>query len=322
MRILVTGAAGFIGNNFVRLLLQKYGSDAEIVVLDKFTYAGRMENLKDVMDKIELIKGDITKAEDLEKVGGVDVVVNFAAETHVDNSIKNPEPFIRTNIFGVYNLLEFVRKREIDKFVHISTDEVYGSIREGSFEEEDRLDPSSPYSASKASGDMLCRAYHRTYGLPVVIVRPSNNYGPYQYPEKLIPKFIILAMHDKPLPLYGDGTNVRDWTYVMDNCGAIELVMRKGKAGEIYNVAANDERRNIDVVKLILKYLNKPESLIRFVEDRPGHDYRYSIDSTKIRRLGWEPKVSFEEGLRKTVEWYVNNKWWWEPLIKGVTYAV
>ncbi len=316
MRILVTGAAGFIGSNFVRLLLQKYGSDAEIIVLDKFTYAGRMENLKEIMDKIELIKGDIAKAEDLEKVGDVDVVVNFSAETHVDNSIKNPEPFIRTNIFGVYNLLEFVRKREIDKFVHISTDEVYGSIREGSFKEEDRLDPSSPYSASKASGDMLCRAYHRTYGLPVVIVRPSNNYGPYQYPEKLIPKFIILAMHDRPLPLYGDGTNVRDWTYVMDNCEAIELVMRKGKAGEIYNVAANDERRNIDVVKLILKYLNKPESLIRFVEDRPGHDYRYSIDSTKIRRLGWKPTTSFEEGLRRTVEWYMKNRWWWEALIK------
>ncbi len=315
MKILVAGGAGFIGSNFVRLMVERYNDD-EIIVFDKLTYAGRLENLQDVREKITFVKGDIGNVKDLEKIRDVDVIVNFAAETHVDNSIKNPEPFICTNIFGVYNLLEYVRKYDVKQFIHISTDEVYGSIKEGSFTEEDRLQPSSPYSASKASGDMLCMAYHKTYSLPVIIVRPSNNYGPYQFPEKLIPKFILLALHDRPLPLYGDGTNVRDWTYVMDNCEAIELLIRKGKVGEIYNVAANDEWKNIDVAKLILKYLNKPESLLTFVDDRPGHDYRYSIKTTKIRRLGWEPKVSFEQGLKKTVEWYVNNKWWWESLAK------
>ncbi|WP_018154795.1 dTDP-glucose 4,6-dehydratase [Methanothermococcus thermolithotrophicus] len=316
MRILITGGAGFIGCNFVRMMVNKYPHD-EIIVFDNLTYSGRIENLKDIKDKITFIKGDIANPKDLENIGKVDILYNFAAETHVDNSIKDPEPFIKSNILGVYNLLEYVRKYDIDKFVSISTDEVYGSIVEGSFKEDDPLDPSSPYSASKASGDLLCKSYYKTYGAPVIVTRSSNNYGPYHFPEKLIPKMILLAMHDKPLPIYNDGTNIRDWTYVLDNCEAIDLVSKKGKIGEVYNIAANDEWKNIDVVKLILKYLNKPESLINFVEDRPGHDFRYSINTEKIRELGWKPSMDFEEGLKATVEWYINNRWWWEPLVKG-----
>lgn len=316
MRILITGGAGFIGCNFVRMMVNKYPYD-EIIVFDNLTYSGRIENLKDIKDKITFIKGDIANPKDLEKIGKVDILYNFAAETHVDNSIKDPEPFIKSNILGVYNLLEYVRKYDIDKFVSISTDEVYGSIVEGSFKEDDPLDPSSPYSASKASGDLLCKSYYKTYGAPVIVTRSSNNYGPYHFPEKLIPKMILLAMHDKPLPIYNDGTNIRDWTYVLDNCEAIDLVSKKGKIGEVYNIAANDEWKNIDVVKLILKYLNKPESLINFVEDRPGHDFRYSINTEKIRELGWKPSMDFEDGLKATVEWYINNRWWWEPLVKG-----
>lgn len=317
MRIVITGGAGFIGSNLTHYMVEKYPDD-EIVVFDKLTYAGRLENLQDIIDKIEFIKGDIASEDDLRKIGDADIIINMAAETHVDNSIRNPEPFIRTNILGVYNLLEYVRKNEIGKLIHVSTDEVYGSIREGSFKEGDPLDPSSPYSASKASGDLLCRAYYKTYGVPVIITRSSNNYGPYQFPEKLIPKMIILALHDKSLPIYGDGTNIRDWTYVRDNCEAIDLIMSKGRGGEIYNIAANDERRNIDVVRMILKYLNKPETLITFVKDRPGHDFRYSINTEKIRALGWRPSTTFEEGLKKTVEWYLKNEWWWRPLLNKI----
>ncbi|RLI77059.1 dTDP-glucose 4,6-dehydratase [Archaeoglobales archaeon] len=314
MRLLITGGAGFIGSNFVRYMLKNH-PNYEIVVLDKLTYAGRIENLQEILDIIEFIRGDICNEEDVKKaMKDIDVIINFAAESHVDRSIDTPEPFIKTDVFGTFKLLEACRKYGVEKYVQISTDEVYGSIIKGSFKETDPLDPSSPYSASKAGADLLCKAYYKTYGLPVLITRSSNNYGPFQYPEKLIPVLIIKALHNQFLPIYGDGTNVRDWLYVEDNCSAIDIVLQKGKSGEIYNVGANDEWRNIDVAKLILKELNKPESLITFVEDRPGHDYRYSLDTAKIRDLGWRPRVKFEDGIRKTVRWYVENRWWWEPI--------
>ncbi|MBT9151048.1 MAG: dTDP-glucose 4,6-dehydratase 2 [candidate division WS2 bacterium] len=315
MKILITGGAGFIGSNFVRYMLEKY-PDGEIVVLDKLTYAGRIENLQDVMDKITFIKGDICNKEDVEKVKEYDIIFNFAAETHVDRSIIDAGVFVKTDVMGTYNLLEYARKHEVKKYIQISTDEVYGSIEKGSFKEEDILEPSSPYSASKAGADLLVKAYHKTYGLPVLITRSSNNFGPYQYPEKLIPVLILNALHDKPLPIYGDGKNVRDWIFVLDNCEAIDFVFQKGKLGEIYNIASGDERENIEVAKLILKELNKPESLIKFVEDRPGHDFRYSLNCEKIKALGWMAKTKFEEGLKKTIQWYRKNKWWWKSLIK------
>lgn len=319
MRIMVTGGAGFIGSNFIHYLLKKYG-DIEIVNYDKLTYAGNLDNLKDVENdkRYHFVKGDICDRELVEKVikeHEIEQIVNFAAESHVDRSITGPEPFIKTDVFGTFTLLEASRKFDIERYVQISTDEVYGSIKEGSFKEDDPLNPSSPYSASKAGADMLVIAYYKTYGLNTVITRSSNNYGPYQYPEKLIPVLIIRALHDKPLPIYGDGTNVRDWLYVEDNCEAIDLVRTKGKKGEIYNIAANDEWQNIDVAKLVLKYLKKPESLITFVEDRLGHDFRYSLKVDKIKELGWQPKIRFPEGLKRTVEWYVNNEWWWRKLI-------
>jgi len=319
MKIMVTGGAGFIGSNFIHYLLKKY-DDIEIVNYDKLTYAGNLDNLRDVEDdaRYHFVRGDICDKELVEKVVreyGIEQIVNFAAESHVDRSITGPEPFIKTDVFGTFTLLETSRKFDVERYVQISTDEVYGSIKEGSFDEKDALNPSSPYSASKAGADMLVIAYHKTYGLNTVITRSSNNYGPYQYPEKLIPVLIIRALHDKPLPIYGDGTNVRDWLYVEDNCKAIDTVRKKGRDGEIYNIAANEEWRNIDVARLILKYLNKPESLIKFVEDRPGHDFRYSLKIDKIKQLGWKPEMGFTEGLKKTVEWYVNNEWWWRKLM-------
>ena len=315
MKILITGGAGFIGSNFVRYLLDKYPED-EIVVLDKLTYAGRLENLQDVMDKITFIKGDICNMGDIEKVGDCDVISNFAAETHVDRSIIEAGVFVKTDVLGTYNLIEYARKSDIEKYIQISTDEVYGSIEEGSFTENDILDPSSPYSASKAGADLLVKAYHKTYGLPVLITRSSNNFGAYQYPEKLIPVLILNALHDKTLPIYGEGKNIRDWIYVLDNCEAIDFVFQKGKIGEIYNIGAGNQKSNVEITKLILRELNKPESLINFVKDRLGHDFRYSLDTTKIKELGWKPKVKFEEGIKKTVKWYVENGWWWKPLIE------
>lgn len=313
-KILITGGAGFIGCNFVRYMLKKY--DYELVVLDKLTYAGRLENLQDVMGKILFIKGDICERKDVEKaMKDCDVIFNFAAETHVDRSIIEGGVFVKTDVLGTYVLLETSRKYNVSKFVHISTDEVYGSIEKGSFKETDILDPSSPYSASKAGADLLVKAYYKTYGLPVLITRSSNNFGPYQYPEKLIPRFIINALMNNALPLYGDGLNVRDWLYVEDNCEAIDIVWRKGRSGEIYNIASGDEKTNIEITRLILKELDKSESLITYVKDRLGHDRRYSLDCTRIRNLGWRPKYNFEESMRKTIQWYVNNKWWWEPLV-------
>jgi len=312
-KILITGGAGFIGSNFVRYMLRRY--DYDLVVLDKLTYAGRLENLQDVISKIKFIKGDICKKEDVRKAIAehVDLIINFAAESHVDRSIKTPGRFIQTDVYGTHILLEAARKFDAE-FIQISTDEVYGSIEKGSFKETDILNPSSPYSASKASADLIAQSYYVTYGLPIKITRSTNNFGPYQYPEKLIPLFIINALRNKPLPLYGDGLNVRDWLYVKDNCEAIDFINKKGKNGEIYNIASGNERTNIEITKIILRELNKPESLIRHVKDRPGHDRRYSLDTTKIRESGWKPKHSFEGGMHKTVQWYVNNKWWWKTL--------
>jgi dTDP-glucose 4,6-dehydratase len=314
MKILITGGAGFIGCNFVRYMLEKYPDD-EIIVLDKVTYAGRIENLQDVMNRISFIKGDICNKEDIEKVKDCDVIFNFAAETHVDRSIIEAGVFVKTDVLGTYNLLEYARKSDVENYVQISTDEVYGSIESGSFKEEDLLDPSSPYSASKAGADLLVRAYYRTYGLPVLITRSSNNFGPYQYPEKLIPLFITNALRNKSLPVYGDGKNVRDWLYVLDNCSAVDIAFQKGKFGEIYNVASGNEKTNLEITHLILNALNKSDSLVQFVKDRPGHDFRYSLNCGKIKKLGWIPRYNFEDALKETVEWYRDNEWWWRTLV-------
>jgi dTDP-glucose 4,6-dehydratase len=316
MKVFVTGGAGFIGSNFVHYILKEH-PDYEIVVLDKLTYAGRKENLQDVWDKITFLKGDITKKEDVEKAAkNSDRIMNFAAETHVDRSIIDAGTFVLTDVLGVYNLLETMRKFDVARFVQISTDEVYGHILKGSFKETDKLNPRNPYSASKAGAELLCRAYFETHGLQVIITRSSNNYGPYQHPEKLIPKTIIHALLNKPIPVYGTGENVRDWLYAEDNCEAIDLALHKGKSGEIYNIAANQELENIQVVKTILKFMDKPESLIRFVKDRPGHDLRYSLSTEKMRELGWKPETEFKVGIRKTIEWYKQNVAWWKPIIE------
>jgi dTDP-glucose 4,6-dehydratase len=317
MRILVTGGAGFIGSHFTRTLLRRY--DYEVVVLDKLTYAGNLNNLLDLKENpnFSFVKGDICDRETCERlIKESDLVVNFAAETHVDRSILDAGSFVQTDIFGTYRLLEACRRYEVERYVQISTDEVYGSIMEGAFREEDLLRPSSPYSASKAGGDLLVQSYHMTYGLPALIIRSSNNFGPNQYPEKLIPLFIVNALRDILLPLYGDGLNVRDWIYVLDNCEAIDLLLWKGKAGETYNVGGGNERTNLEITRLILQYLGKPEDLISFIKDRPGHDRRYALDSTKIRALGWRPRHSFEAALRETVAWYRENEWWWRPLVR------
>jgi dTDP-glucose 4,6-dehydratase (EC 4.2.1.46) len=307
MKILITGGAGFIGTNFVHYIHENY--DYDIVVLDKLTYAGNKDNLKDLLPDIRFIKGDIGSEEDVKvAMKDCDLVVNFAAETHVDRSITDPSIFVKTDVLGTYNLLEYVRKYDVEKYLQISTDEVYGSIDDGSFTEKSNIDPSSPYSASKAGGDVLVRAYYKTYDLPLLITRSSNNYGPYQYPEKLIPLFILNAMQDKPLPVYGKGENVRDWIYVMDNCSGIDTVLNKGKFGEVYNIGGGNEKTNIEITHMILDLLGKPENLITYVEDRLGHDLRYSLDSTKTRKLGWKPEWDFEEGLKATVQWYQENK--------------
>ena len=314
MRMLITGGAGFIGCNFVRHMLKEH-SDTEIVVLDKLTYAGRLENLEDVKSRIKFVKGDICDKEaDKKTMEGCDSVVNFAAESHVDRSIATPEDFVRTDVLGVFTLLDEARRRDVKKFVQISTDEVYGSTELGSFSEKDVLDPSSPYSASKAGGELLARSYVRTYGLDVMVTRSSNNYGPYQYPEKLIPVLVIKALRNQPLPIYGKGANVRDWLHVDDNCRAIDIVLSKGKPGDIVNIGSGNEVPNIVIAKLILKHLKKPENLIKFVSDRPGHDFRYSLNWDRIRQLGWKPRVRFEDGLRETVDWYLANEAWWKPI--------
>ena len=319
MRILVTGGAGFIGSNFVRYLLRKHPQDS-VVNLDKLTYAGNLENLADVADdpRYSFVRGDICDEAAVEQViGSSDAIVNFAAETHVDRSIQHAGAFIGTDVKGLYVLLEAARKRGIERFVHISTDEVYGSIERGSFKETDPLNPSSPYSASKAGGELMAKSFERTFGYRIMITRGSNTYGPYQYPEKVVPLFITNALDDIQLPLYGDGLNVRDWLYVEDHCAGIDTVLRKGTPGEAYNVGADQERTNLELTKRILELTGKGEGLIEHVTDRPGHDRRYSVDSTKARALGWAPAVAFEEGLERTVAWYRENQAWWRKIKDG-----
>jgi len=318
MRILVTGGLGFIGSNFCRYILTKH-SNCEIINIDKIGIGANLTNLKEIENhrRYEFIKGDICDSKLVNKtIKQVDAVVNIAAETHVDRSITDPTPFIRSNTIGTFTVLEAVRKHgDKARFIQVSTDEVYGEIREGSFKEDDMPKPSNPYSASKAAADMLVTAYHKTYGLDVAITRCTNNYGPYQIPEKLIPKTIIRALRNLPVPIYGSGENVRDWIYVQDHCEAVDLVLRKGESGEIYNVSAGNELPNIEIVRKILAMLNKPEGSIAFVEDRPGHDIRYSLDSSKIKsKLGWKSRFSFEKALEATVSWYADNEWWWKTL--------
>jgi dTDP-glucose 4,6-dehydratase len=318
MRILVTGGLGFIGSNFIRYMLKKY-PECFITNLDAITYAGNLDNLKDIENSshYRFIRGDICKKEDVkEAIKECEIIFNFAAETHVDRSIIEAGTFVKTDVIGTYTLLEMSRKYDIKKFIQISTDEVYGSIENGGFKETDPLYPSSPYSASKAGADLLVRAYYKTYGLPVLITRSSNNFGHYQYPEKLIPLFITNALRNKSLPVYGDGKNVRDWLYVLDNCSAIDLVSQKGKLGEIYNVASGNEKTNLEITHLILKELKKPDSLIQFVTDRPGHDFRYSSDFEKTKKLGWKQNYSFESAMKITINWYREYEWWWKPLVR------
>jgi len=318
MKILVTGGCGFIGSNFIQVILKKY-PDYEIVNIDALTYAGNPENLRDIKKskRYRFVRGRIEdKNLVANALGDADYIVNFAAETHVDRSIQNSSPFLTTNILGTHILLEAARRVSIKKFVHISTDEVYGTLgNKGKFTEKTMLAPNSPYSASKASADLLIRAYYETYKLPVVIIRPSNNYGYYQFPEKFIPLMITNLLMKKPIPIYGKGENVRDWCFVEDSCAAIDRVMHNGKAGEVYNAGGNCEVKNIELAKSILKIMGKSERYIKFVKDRPGHDYRYALDNSKIRReLKWRPSVKIEAGIEMTIRWYKDNEWWWKPL--------
>ncbi|MGE4272454.1 MAG: dTDP-glucose 4,6-dehydratase [Desulfitobacterium sp.] len=324
MRIIVTGGAGFIGGNFVHYMLNKY-QEYEIVCLDKLTYAGNLETLEPAMDKpnFKFIRADIADRETMDSVfeeESPDIIVNFAAESHVDRSIEDPSIFLQTNVLGTQVLLDTCRKHGITRFHQVSTDEVYGDLPldrpDLFFTEDTHIHTSSPYSASKAAADLLVQAYHRTYGTPITISRCSNNYGPYHFPEKLIPLMIANALNDRPLPVYGKGENVRDWLYVEDHCSAIDLIIHKGRVGEVYNIGGHNERTNLEVVQTIIKELGKGE--IKFVKDRAGHDLRYAIDPTKIyHELGWQPTTKFEEGIKKTIQWYLENRSWWENILSG-----
>ena len=331
---LVTGGAGFIGSNYIHYMFQKYDNEIRIINVDKLTYAGNLENLKDIENRenYTFVKADICDSEAIMKIfdeNDIDRVVHFAAESHVDRSIRNPEVFVKTNVLGTLVMLNAAKSawelpdgtfKPDKKFLHVSTDEVYGSLEEdgGFFYETTPYDPHSPYSASKASSDMLVKSYMDTYKFPANITNCSNNYGPYQFPEKLIPLMIANALNDKPLPVYGKGENVRDWLYVEDHCRAIDLIIHKGRVGEVYNVGGHNEMKNIDIVKIICKELGKPESLITYVTDRKGHDMRYAIDPTKIHNeLGWLPETKFADGIKKTIQWYLDNKEWWETIISG-----
>jgi len=319
MKYLITGGAGFIGSNFIRYLLNKY-KDIEIVNLDKLTYCGNLENLKDVENKenYKFVEGDICNEKlvnDLMK--DVDVVVHFAAETHVDRSIMDSSSFVKTDVIGTYILLEASRKNNIKKFIQISTDEVYGSVEKDSFKETDELKPRNPYSASKAGADRLAYSFYCTYNIPVIITRSSNNFGPYQYPEKLIPLFVTNLIEGKKVPVYGDGLNIRDWIYVLDNCDGIDFVINNGNVGEVYNIGGNNEKTNLEITKLVLSFLGKDESSVEYIKDRLGHDKRYSLDSTKISSLGWKPKFDFSNAFKETVDWYKNNEDWWKKIKSG-----
>ncbi len=318
-KILVTGGAGFIGSSFVRHLLNN--TDCAVINLDKLTYAGTLSNIEDLrrQKRHKFVRGDIRNRKLVGSlVKKADAVVNFAAESHVDRSIKTPSVFVESNVLGVQVLLEACRRFGV-RFEQISTDEVYGSRVEGSFVETDVLNPSSPYSASKAAADLLVNAYHITYGLEVTVTRSTNNYGPNQHPEKLIPRLITNALRGKPLPIYGSGENIRDWIFVEDNCGAILTVLEKGEKGETYNIGGGNERKNVEIAKEILRCLSLPEAMIEFVGDRPGHDFRYSLNCDKAHRLGWKAHVDFGEGLQKTIDWYTTNQWWWRRLVAQQT---
>lgn len=319
--LLITGGAGFIGSNFVRYMLRKY-ADIQVIVFDKLTYAGNLDNLEDVSQdmRYKFVRGDIAERGVVANVlaaNAIDTVVNFAAESHVDRSILDPDAFFKTNATGTYVLLDESRKHGVERFLHVSTDEVYGSIPVGFFKEGDPLEPNSPYAASKAAGDLMAHAYHTTYGLNVVVTRGSNTFGPYQYPEKLLPLFITNAIGDEPLPLYGDGMQVRDWLYVEDHCSGIDTVLQKGQAGQAYNIGGENERHNIDVIRQMLAILGKPESLIRPVADRPGHDRRYALDTSRLHALGWHQAFSFEQALEATIRWYQDSEWWWRKIKSG-----
>ncbi len=319
MKILVTGGAGFIGSNFIRHILNRY-PDYKITNLDKLTYAGNLDNLKDIEnnENYKFIKGDICDKELVnELMPNIDIVVHFAAETHVDRSIKDPTAFIETDVKGTFLLLDAAKKNNIKKFIHISTDEVYGQVLKGSFKETDMLNPRNPYSASKAGADRLAYSFFCTYNLPVIITRSSNNYGPYQYPEKVMPLFITNLIENKKVPLYGDGLNVRDWIYVLDNVEAIDFIMHNGKIGEVYNIGGGNELTNIEMTKIILKEMEKDESNIEYVKDRPGHDRRYSIDCKKINSLGWKPRFDFNEAMKETIKWYKDKEVWWKKIKSG-----
>lgn len=327
MKLLVTGGAGFIGSNFIRYLIgpdNPWRPDWQIINLDKLTYAGNLENLADLahQENYKFIKGDICDGQLVKQIleTGVDAIINFAAESHVDRSLYEPDVFLKTNVMGVQVLLHAAMNHNVQRFIQVSTDEVYGSLKHGEpgFKEDTPLAPNSPYSASKAAADLLVRSYFKTYGFPAIITRCSNNYGPYQFPEKLIPLFITNALEDKPLPVYGDGLNVRDWIHVEDHCRAILYVLEKGREGEVYNIGGQGEKTNLEITQMILELLQKPRSLIRFVADRPGHDRRYAIDFAKIKsELGWFPAYELREGLRQTVNWYLKNEDWWRRIKSG-----
>ena len=318
MNLFVTGAAGFIGSNYVRQVLAT--TDDSITVFDALTYAGNRESLRDLDPdpRFTFVQGDITQRDQVNAaMAGHDAVVHFAAESHVDRSIASPDEFVHTNCDGTNVVCDVARTLEVERFVHISTDEVYGSIEKGSFVETDRLEPRSPYSASKAGSDLIALAYHETYGLPVIVTRSSNNFGPYQFPEKVIPLFVTNLLNEKKVPLYGDGLNIRDWCFVEDNCAGVDLVLRNGQIGEIYNIGAGNEITNHDLTNSVLAILGHDDSMIEYVEDRLGHDRRYSIDTSKVRKLGWAPQREFAEALGSTVEWYRDNREWWEPLLQS-----
>ncbi|BFH67240.1 dTDP-glucose 4,6-dehydratase [Paenibacillus dendritiformis] len=322
-RLLVTGGMGFIGSNFILYMLARH-PEIHITNLDALTYAGNPDNLQHIADRgaYRFIRADITDAAAVEQImeeGAFDAIVHFAAESHVDRSIADPESFVRTNVLGTFRLLESARRHPVSRFIHVSTDEVYGTLGStGLFTEDSPLLPNSPYSASKAGSDMLARSYARTYGMPVIITRCSNNYGPRQFPEKLIPTIITQAIQDRPIPVYGDGSHVRDWLYVDDHCAAIDAALKHGQPGEVYNIGGHQERTNLEVVRMVLNELGKPESLIAFVSDRPGHDLRYAIDPRKTEReLGWSPSVGLADGMKQTVAWYINNRAWWERVLSG-----
>jgi dTDP-glucose 4,6-dehydratase len=319
-RLLVTGGLGFIGSNFIRYWMKKHAAD-EVINLDKITYAGNPDNLKDLeaSPRYTFIKGDIADRQAVEEslAGGADYILNFAAETHVDRSIGSPGAFIRTDVCGTYELLEGARRNQVGRYLQVSTDEVYGSLAAGSAKESDPLEPNSPYAAGKAAGDHLVRAYHVTYGLNTVTTRGSNNFGPYQYPEKIIPLFVTHLLEGRKVPLYGDGQNVRDWIYVLDHCRGIETVLLQGEPGEVYNIGGGNEIANRDLTERLLRALGRDESCIEYVQDRPGHDRRYSLDTSKIRRLGWKPEYTFDEALESTIGWYREHESWWKKIKTG-----